>query len=85
MADKDLVKLLSSENFDPNDYVQSLSKQTDGAAETFTATRDQVRERERELVCARACPRARHWGGQCLKNDVFFLGTVGFISSKRPN
>lgn len=44
MADKDLVKLLSSENFDPNDYVQSLSKQTDGAAETFTATRDQVQK-----------------------------------------
>ena len=48
MADKDLVKLLSSENFEPNDYVQSLSKQTDGAAETFTATRDQVRASEIE-------------------------------------
>ena len=42
MADKDLVKLLSTPNFDPNNYVQSLSRQTDGAAETFTATRDQV-------------------------------------------
>ena len=42
MADKDLVKLLSTPNFDPDNYVRALSRQTDGAAETFTATRDQV-------------------------------------------
>ena len=42
MADKDLVKLLSKEHFNPGNYVQELSRQTDGAAETFTSTRDQV-------------------------------------------
>jgi len=44
MADKDLVKLLSTANFDPDNYVQDLSRQTDGAAETFTSTRDQVQK-----------------------------------------
>lgn len=39
-----MAKLLSTAHFDPDDYVQALSNQSDGAAETFTSTRDQVQK-----------------------------------------